>query len=489
MDVSRIVFYCLLCFIGGIGLASFLYVPYFVYLPVFLLILFFYVFKRPTRNIWPFVFFAIFFILGAIRYNFSFPKIDENNVAFYNNTNLVFEGQIIGDPDVKTDKIQMIIGKVKINNHQYNGKILVNAPLYSNYQYGDSVEIECPLKGVFDNGFKNNAAIINDIYSVCYFPKIKNLNHNQGNFFYQKIFSFKNQVKNLIDQSFSEPQGSVFSALLLGLQRQIPLEVRNWFSTTGTTHILSVSGLHVAILSQLIMIFIVSVLLIRRQTAFWLAAILIIFFVILVGAPAAAVRAAIMGLSILYAQKIGRPQSGLRIVIWAAAIMLLINPKLLALDIGFQLSFASILGLIFFTPLFNQYFKKIPNLRYLPIKDCLSATFSAQVFVFPFIMYYFGTLSLAAPLANILILPIIPVLMFLGIFFVLFGTISVFLAQILFWPIWLGLTFLILIVKIIAKIFYFSPIIINFPLIAALILYFFIIWWLIYAQKIQSKNS
>ncbi|MDD3102232.1 MAG: ComEC/Rec2 family competence protein [Patescibacteria group bacterium] len=487
MAVSRIVFYCLLFFIGGIGLASFFYLPFFVYLPVFLLILFFCVLKRPFRNIWPFVFFVIFFTLGVIRYNLSFPKIDENNVAFYNNTNLIFEGQVISEPDVKTDKTQLTVGK--INNNQFKGKVLISAPLYSDYQYGDLLEVDCQLKGVLDNGFKNNAAIVNDIYSVCYFPKITNLNHNQGNFLYQKIFLFKNQVKNLIDQSFSEPQGSVFSALLLGLQRQIPQEVRNWFSTTGTTHILSVSGLHVAILSQLIMIFIVSVLLIRRQIAFWLAAILIIFFVILVGAPAAAVRAAIMGLGILYAQKIGRPQSGLRIVIWAAAIMLLINPKLLVLDIGFQLSFASILGLIFFTPIFNQYFKKIPNLRYLPIKDCLSATFSAQVFVFPLILYYFGTLSLAAPLANILILPIIPVLMFLGIFFILFGTISVFLAKILFWPIWLGLTFLILTVKIIAKIFYFSPIIINFPLIAALILYFFIVWWLIYAQKTQSKNS
>ncbi|MFA5051054.1 MAG: ComEC/Rec2 family competence protein [Patescibacteria group bacterium] len=489
MAVSRIVFYCLLFFIGGIGLASFFYLPFFVYLPVFLLILFFCFLKRPIKNIWPFIFFIIFFILGIVRYNSSFPKIDENNVSFYNNTNLVFEGQIINEPDVKTDKTQLIVGKIKINNHQYNGKILVNAPLYSNYQYGDSVEIECQLKSVLEGEFKNNSAIVNNVYSICYFPNIKILNHNQGNFFYQKIFSFKNQIKNLIDQNFSEPQGSVFSALLLGLQRQIPQEVRNWFSITGTTHILSVSGLHVAILSQLIMIFIVSILLIRRQKAFWLAAMLIIFFVILVGAPAAAVRAAIMGLGILFAQKIGRPQSGLKIIILAAAIMLLINPKLLALDIGFQLSFASILGLIFFTPIFNQYFKKIPNFRYLPIKDCLSATLSAQIFVFPLILYYFGALSLAAPLANILILPIIPVLMFLGIFFILFGTISVFLAKILFWPIWLGLTFLILTVKIIAKIFYFSPIIVNFPLIAALILYFFIIGWLIYASKIQSKNS
>jgi len=115
MAVSRVVFYCLLCFIGGIGLASFLYVPFFVYLPVFLLILFFCVLKRPIRNIWPFVFFVIFFILGAIRYNSSFSKINENNVAFYNNTNLIFEGQIIGEPDIRTDKTQLTVGKIKIN--------------------------------------------------------------------------------------------------------------------------------------------------------------------------------------------------------------------------------------------------------------------------------------------------------------------------------------------------------------------------------------
>jgi competence protein ComEC len=189
---------------------------------------------------------------------------------------------------------------------------------------------------------------------------------------------------------------------------------------------------------------------IARKKSFWISLFGIIFFVILTGASASVVRAALMGCLVLLASQTGRASKITNALVFAAAAMLFLNPKILAFDVGFQLSFAATAGLIFLTPVLEKYFNRWPSLS--GVKESLITTLSAIIMTFPLILYNFGRISFIAPLANLLILPAIPLTMALGSIAVLGGLIYVGLGQVLAWLAWLFLSYIIKGVKILAKI-------------------------------------
>ena len=203
-------------------------------------------------------------------------------------------------------------------------------------------------------------------------------------------------------------------------------------SVTGLSHIIAVSGMHVVILSSIIMFLLIGLGL-RRDQAFYIAVIFICFYIILAGLPPSGIRAGIMGTVYLFAQKIGRQSVSSRIIVLACGLMLLFNPLLLFYDVGFQLSFLAVLGIIYFEPLIRKFFKFLVkffytkvaggNLKtYLPaireknesLFSMLSVTIAAQIFTLPIIVFNFGNISWVSPITNILILPAVSFLMLFG---------------------------------------------------------------------------
>ena len=113
----------------------------------------------------------------------------------------------------------------------------------------------------------------------------------------------------------------------------------------------------------------------------------------------------------LFALKLKRPyNSGLSLVA-AAAIMLVWQPLFLGWDIGFQLSFAATAGVVFILPIFNKLISQKNYLQYV-LPEPVLATLAAAVFTLPVIVWHFGVISLVSPLANLLVIPAIPLLMF-----------------------------------------------------------------------------
>ncbi len=181
-----------------------------------------------------------------------------------------------------------------------------------------------------------------------------------------------------------------------------------------------------------------------RNQAFYFVLIILILYITMIGAPASAVRAGIMAGLLLLAQKVGRLRSANRAVVFAATIMLLINPLLLKSDVGFQLSFVAVLGIIYLKPIFDQKISKWPNPYFL--KDILTMTLAAQLSTLPILIFHFGRLSLISPLANLLIVPLLPLIMISGIILVFSGLIWLPLAKIIAWPAWLLLSYVIKII-------------------------------------------
>lgn len=114
----------------------------------------------------------------------------------------------------------------------------------------------------------------------------------------------------------------------------------------------------------------------------------------------------------LLARATGRNYDVARALFLAAVGMILVNPFVLAFDVSFQLSFIATIAVIFFAPKIEKYFSWISES--FSLRDIVSVTTAAYIFVFPFILYKMGNFSLVALPANVLVLPFIPFTMGLG---------------------------------------------------------------------------
>jgi len=325
---------------------------------------------------------------------------------------------------------------------------LVTANRYPEYQYGDKLKITGKLKTPLEfEDFNYKDYLKKDgIYSVMDWPKIAPLEREKYRgptpVIYAKTLEFKNKLRESIYQNLSPPQSSILGAIILGDKRKISEEWKNKLNIAGVRHITAISGLHVTILTSILMTLLIGLGLWRQQ-AFYFAIILITFFILMTGLQPSAIRAGIMGGLFLLAQYLGRMSASSRVIVFAAAIMLVQNPLLLKLDVGFQLSFLAILGIIYLLAIFRDWLKFIP---WENPKSILAMTFSAYLFTLPILIYNFGYVSFIAPITNILILPSLPFIMGLGLISGLGGIIFQPFGWISSWPCWLLLTYLIKIV-------------------------------------------
>lgn len=125
----------------------------------------------------------------------------------------------------------------------------------------------------------------------------------------------------------------------------------------------------------------------------------------------------------------------------AAGTMLVINPLLLFHDVGFQLSFLAVIGIIYLSSTFKRWLGFIPQ-KLTRLKEIITMTFAAQILTLPILVYNFGIISLAAPLTNVLILPFIYWIMIFGFIFGLAGMLWQSLGTVLSLPCWFLLTYL-----------------------------------------------
>ena len=146
-------------------------------------------------------------------------------------------------------------------------------------------------------------------------------------------------------------------------------------------------------------------------------------------------RAAIMGILLILAAQTGRIYSMRNAIICAGLLMVYANPKVLAFDIGFQLSFLALLGMVYLAPAFKTFFRMnaSPENHIFSWKGTALTTLAAQLAVLPLLLQNFGSVSLFSLLANILILEFIPFTMGLGFLVAGVGFLAPWVAQFFAW--------------------------------------------------------
>jgi len=453
---SRIFLILCLSFIGGIAVASFCYPKIansfylFIVLVSAIIIL---TINHRNKPVAIFGFALLFFICGIYSTDLKLEKI--NNLS-ENGKNISGNFIVQKEPEI-SGKMQRII----VKNGDY--KIMITAPIYPEYFYGDEVRLSCALKIPKNKTFDWRMYLAkDDILYECDKPKIESSpaggRENKGNKAYRFILKIKNKLGENIEKLIPAPQSGLMIGLILGGDDKLSKDIQNNFSTTGMTHIVAVSGYNVTIVAEYLMLLGIFIGLWRRQ-AFWFAVAGIILFIAMTGFPSSAVRAGVMGILLIWAMKNGRLANSQNAIIFAAAVMLLINPLLLRWDIGFQLSFLATLGIIYVYPVFQNYLIKRVETGLKPVStlaEILFLTLSAQIFVLPVILFNFQKLSLISPLANLLVLPIIPLTMLLGFVAVISSFIFYPLAQIFSWLAYLPLKYETTVIDYLASLKYSS---------------------------------
>jgi competence protein ComEC len=203
------------------------------------------------------------------------------------------------------------------------------------------------------------------------------------------------------------PHAAVLLGLVLGIRQGIPPALQQALIATGLVHLLVLSGLKVAVFARIVQGALRPVL---RGYATVPALCFIGLYALAGGATPAAIRAAVMGGMAIAAAGLGRPSHVWTSLAATAAAMLAWRPEL-AWDVGFQLSFAGTAAIILLTPCIET------RLRWLPLilREPFAVTCAAQVGTLPMMATDFHLLSPVGPIANALVLPILPAIVAAGL--------------------------------------------------------------------------
>lgn len=412
----------------------------------------------------------------------------ENRLGDLNNLNLdgkSFSGKamVAKEPEQK-DGYQSVI--VQLENRT---KALINANQFEKIKYGDELNLQCVLKipENKDDSFDYRMYLAKDrIFYLCQNTKMEMIGENKGNKIYTFVLNLKNRMSENINKVIPYPYSTLGNGLIFGGSSELPEALKNNFSRTGMTHIIAVSGYNVTIIAEYLILFGIWIGLWRKQ-AFWFALIGIIIFVAMTGFPSSAVRAGVMGGLLLWAMKNGRLANSWNAIIFAAAIMLLLNPMLLRYDIGFQLSFLATIGIIALAPFWEK--SLIKKHKALGFTEIFFLSLSAQIFVVPILMYNFHTLSLISLAANLLVLPLIPLSMLLVFLTAVSGFIFPPLSLLFAWLTYLPLRYEIEIINRLAGFGWASREVNNFSALMMIVWYFILAGIVILFRKILKRKK
>lgn len=449
MHKSQVFFYLLSAFILGVFVASFFSFSVSVILELVVAGILAIILSGSKNRYFILAGFLILaFTSGGARFNFFDNSL--SGLSSYIGQEVSLSGFVDSELEIDGNRARFVF---KTGEE----RILVTTNSFPKRQFGDELSVKGKLELPQNFTEFDYATYLkkDDIRMTIFYPKEIEVGRVDLKFserarvaIYKNIFVVKNKFQNTINLSIPEPNAAFINGILLGTRQNIPDDLKDAFSETGTTHILAISGYNIMIISEAILFGLIWFF--RRLIAFWISVAMIILFVILTGASASVVRAAIMGLLLSFAHGYGRIYDQKNSIILAGAIMIWINPLVLIFDIGFQLSFAAVLGLIYIYPRLNYKTRKVSN--WGGIRELVLMTISAQVAVAPLLVYYFGNFSPVSLLANVLILPFVPAAMLIGFIVGLAGIFSVSLGQLVGYIAWAITTYQIGVIEFFAEI-------------------------------------
>lgn len=254
------------------------------------------------------------------------------------------------------------------------------------------------------------------------------------------MLHLRNDLGEMLKSKIPDENSSQIAlALLLGQKKQLDPNIREAYMQAGVMHILAVSGLHVGIIYALFVLILKPLNLRKEKARIYLFFVILIIwlYAFLTGFSPSVVRAATMFSLITLGQMRERPPSIYNVLAFSAILMVTFNPDVIY-EVGFQLSYLAVLGIVMIQPLIINLWLP-PHKVYEYIWQLSSVSIAAQLVTFPLSIFYFHLFPTYFLLGNLLILPLVFIIMQVGVPLMIFGWIPVVgdvLGWVLSWLIW-----------------------------------------------------
>ncbi|NLF52158.1 MAG: ComEC family competence protein [Leptolinea sp.] len=368
------------------------------------------------------------FLMGMARGQAGKPNFSSFQLGFYNGSADVILRGVASQPPDKHDKSTLLTVSVKdiaLDDSKFlpvRGDVMVMLPAGVPYDYGDRLGLIGDLKTPPErDDFSYKQYLENrGVFSYMSYPRVVPMRGEAGNPVMSAIYRLRDRIAVTVEAIIPQPEAGFLAGMLVGRDETIPDDIQEAFKSTGTSHLVAISGFNITLLSGLILT--LTNRLFTRRWSVWVAVLLLTGYTLMAGASPSVVRAAIMGGLAIIGRSIGRSRTALNSLGLAAAVMVFFNPLILR-DIGFQLSVAATAGILLIGGPLNDRFlartagpeKPVEVNRLLAgLGESVLVTLAAQITTLPFLLYHFENYPLIGLLVNPLVLPAQPLAMILG---------------------------------------------------------------------------
>ncbi len=339
-------------------------------------------------------------------------------------------GWVNSQPKVKDNKTSFLFRIEEIADEQRRqtccGELLVIVRGFLPAEYGQELILEGSLHRPF-GGYLRRQGIFR-IARVKSLDFVRSTGKNKAWLVKRLLFKLKSRIENGFEKNLPLVCAGVIEAMTIGEERNVPAKVYKDMIRSGTVHILVVSGSNVGVVGFIIVL-LLKIFRVTRRLRLILCVPLLLAYCFLTGASNPVVRATVMAVVFLFAYFLKRQTDIYNSCSFAAMVILGLNPNQI-FDIGFQLSFASVLAIAFFYPRLKVWSRidklKCQWLRF-PAEGFL-VSFSAWLGTAGLIAAYFRMVSPVTVLANLLIVPLAAVITLSGFSLLVAQSVSSYLA-------------------------------------------------------------
>ncbi len=277
----------------------------------------------------------------------------------------------------------------------FNDGVLNNLATYSSYMEFHGTITKTPF---YNSGYNFVKYYQNSVYDAT-------ILNNSANYYVGKATlaeTIRQGYFNAFSQNLPSETANLAYSLLFGGDENLSQDMLTLFSSTGVVHIISVSGLHVAVLTVLIL-GLLKLLKVKGKYHLYILFVLLLAYSYLCGFVPSVLRASVMSLTLLLAFKVGERYDALSALSLSGLLILLISPVQL-FSLGFQLSFVCIFAMITLVPYLNHWLKaiRVPSVIAYPV----SVTICVTVLTYPVIANIFGEIALYGVFGNLIAVPL-----------------------------------------------------------------------------------
>lgn len=356
----------------------------------------------------------------ACGYRFTMVRLADLNPEIPL-TPLSFQARIVDAPDVRSTSIQLTL--MPLDFPDYPHRILARVDRYPNWEYNQTVQFSGQLEAAeaLDGFDYPNYLRRFGITAVSSRPALRLVAPAQLNA-KLVLFRLRSWIETKYNQLLPEPEASLMSGIMIGSRRSIPEEIQADLRTTGTSHIVAISGSNVTIALSVLG----AVLPLRTAKQFFIATLMAGSLIsIMTGASSAVIRGAGMAILVRFLRFRERRQYSASLILISATGMLAFNPLLISYDPGFQLSFGAFTGLTIFSQPLGLLFQKLRLTKLVPgfFKAAFIETTAASLGTAPVTYFIYHTVNWLGLLVNPLILWLVPIAMLAGGLILLLGSI------------------------------------------------------------------